>query len=116
MKVISLADTPKAEVNMEGACGAYKQLPIGSVDGSPNFSFRVFSLAPGGNTPYHTHPFEHVNFVISGTGALVDADGKETPLAAGDFAFVNPDEKHQYKNTSDSDEFVMICAVPKEYE
>jgi hypothetical protein len=34
----------------------------------------------------------------------------------GDFVLVLPDEKHQYKNRSSKTPFMMICAVPKEYE
>jgi len=30
--------------------------------------------------------------------SLVNESGEETPLKAGDLAFVNPDEKHQYCN------------------
>ncbi len=39
-----------------------------------------------------------------------------TTFEAGDFALMLPDEKHCYKNTSDSEDLVMICAVPKEFE
>ena len=69
MKIIPLKDVKKTEVDMEGASGVTKQLPIGSGDGSPLFSFRV-----------------------------------------------SPGEKHQYRNTSDTEDLVFICAVPKEYE
>ena len=41
--------------------------------------------------------------------------GEETPLKTGDFALVNPDEKHQYRNKGDVP-FKMICGVPKEFE
>ena len=101
---------------MEGATGAWKQLPLGSRDGTPVYSLRVFTLEPGGNTPYHTHPFEHMNYVIEGEGVLVDEAGNQLPLAEGDFAFVTPGEKHQYRNVSPDKPFKMICGVPKEYE
>ena len=58
----------------------------------------------------------HMNYIIEGEGALVNENGVETPLKAGDFALVDPDEKHQYRNKSESGPMVMICAVPKEYE
>ena len=41
-----------------------------------------------------------MNYIIEGEGALVNEKGVETPLKAGDFALVNPDEKHQYQVTS----------------
>ena len=54
-------------------------------------------------------------YVISGDGALVNEKGEEQPLKAGDFALVNPDEKHQYRNKGEVP-FKMICGVPKEFE
>jgi quercetin dioxygenase-like cupin family protein len=92
MKIISLAEVEKKEVHMDGAVGAWRQLPLGSGDGTPVYSYRVFTVEAGGHTPYHNHP-----------------------LKAGDFALVNPDEKHQYRNKGDQP-FKMICGVPKEFE
>jgi len=58
---------------------------------------------------------KHITYVIEGEGALVNEAGEETPLKAGDFALVNPDEKHQYRNKGGKP-FKMICGVPKEFE
>ena len=56
-----------------------------------------------------------MNYIIEGQGALVNEAGEEQPLKAGDFALVNPSEKHQYRNRGDQP-FKMICGVPKEFE
>ena len=103
------------KVEAEGARNVHKQMPVSSHDGAPNFSFRVFTLDPEGHTPYHTHPFEHVNYAIEGEAVMVDEKGVEHSFKAGDFAFVAPNEKHQFKNKS-SVPFRFICAVPKKYE
>ena len=116
MKVISLEKIEKAAVDMAGAKKVWKQVPISESDGSPVFCFRVFTVDPDGHTPYHTHPFEHLNYVIDGLGTLVKADGERLALKKGDFALVLPNEKHQYRNASDTEPLVMICAVPKDYE
>lgn len=116
MKVVSLNQVEKNSVNMEGARGAWKQVPLSRNDGAPVYSFRVFTVDPGGFTPYHRHPYEHMNYVIEGEGVLVNEAGEEKPVRAGDFALVLPDEKHRYRNTSDEKPFVMICGVPKEFE
>ena len=45
----------------------------------------------------------HMNYVIEGQGALVNEEGEETPLKAGDFALVNPEGLTQVipaRNTS----------------
>ena len=116
MKTIRLKDIKKEKMAMEGAEKVLKQVPISKEAGSPSFCFRVFTIEPNGHTPYHIHDFEHLNYVINGQGALVDAQGVENQIKAGEFALVLPNEKHQYKNISASEPFVMICAVPKEYE
>jgi quercetin dioxygenase-like cupin family protein len=115
MKVVSLKNVNKIKPEMEGAKDVFKQVPIGNSDDSPNFAFRVFTIEPGGHTPYHTHPFEHINFIIEGRGEIVDINGDTTNVGSGDFALIQPDEKHQYRNTADTP-LVLICAVPKEYE
>lgn len=117
MHVVDLNSVAKTVPDMPGAAHIYKQIPISREHGTPTFSFRVFTLEPGGHTPLHTHPFEHLNYIIEGTGVLVDqGHGREHNLKQGDFVLVLPGETHQYRNTSSSEMMVMICAVPKEYE
>ena len=116
MKTISLTQVPKEQVQMEGAKGAFKQLVISKADGSPTFSFRVFTVEPGGHTPFHKHAFEHLNYVISGKGCLAEENGVEHEIREGHFALVLPNEKHQYRNTSKDQPLLLICAVPREFE
>ena len=115
MKVVDLDHVPRIKVDMEGAKSTYKQIPISKSDGSSLFSFRVFTIEPGGHTPFHMHPFEHLNYVISGHGSIV-SENKESKIKKGDFAFMPSDEKHQYRNDADDEDLVIICAVEKEYE
>ena len=57
-----------------------------------------------------------MKYLILDQGALVNENGEEISLKAGDFTLVNPDEKHQYRNKGDQP-FKMICGVPpKEFE
>ena len=58
----------------------------------------------------------HMIFVIEGDGALVNEGGEKNELKTGDFALVDPDEMHQYRNLSPDKPFKMICGVPKEFE
>jgi quercetin dioxygenase-like cupin family protein len=116
VKITDLTKVGKAVMTMEGAKDVIKQIPISAADGTPLVSLRVFTIAPGGHTPYHTHPFEHLNYVIDGIGAAVTEGGKEKPIKKGDFVLVLPNEKHQYKNVGSEAPLVIICAAPKEYE
>ena len=115
MHISSLDKVEKIIPEMEGAKDLYKQIPISRENGTPTFSFRVFTIQPGGHTPLHNHPFEHLNYVIEGNG-MVMSEGGGRPIKKGDFVMVLPGETHQYRNTSVDEPLVVICAVPKEYE
>jgi quercetin dioxygenase-like cupin family protein len=115
MYVIGLDKVQKTIPEMEGAKGVHKQIPLSKEDGVPTFSFRVFTIEPGGHTPFHQHEFEHMNYIISGEGILVSED-REYVLKQGDFALVLAGERHQYKNSSVNKNLLIVCAVPKEYE
>jgi quercetin dioxygenase-like cupin family protein len=116
MVVKNIDTLSKIRVNMDGARNALRQNAIMKKDGASAFSFRVFTLEKNGHTPCHAHPFEHVNYVIKGSGCIVDKDGKETDLKQGDFTLISAMEKHQYVNKSETGQFVFICAVLSEYE
>ncbi len=114
MKITRLEKCEVFPVNMDGAVGASRQVPIGKADGAPNFSIRVFTLEKGGHTPHHTHASEHLNYILQGTGEVMDGD---TPRAVstGDYILVPPHQKHQYRNTGKGP-LVFMCMVPGAYE
>jgi quercetin dioxygenase-like cupin family protein len=115
MHVTRLDKIEKTISRSEGAKGVFKQIPLSRKDGVPAFSFRVFTIEPGGHTPFHRHEFEHINYVINGEGILI-AEDQEHELREGDFALILPGEKHQFKNSSENQNLLIICAVPREYE
>lgn len=115
MHITNLDKTARTVPQMAGAKGVIKQVPVSARDGSPGFSIRVFTIEPGGHTPLHSHPFEHLNYIISGEGMLMEGE-KGHPVRQGDFALVLPGEMHQYRNTATDRPLELMCAVPKEYE
>jgi quercetin dioxygenase-like cupin family protein len=115
MYITGLNRVAKTTPTLEGAKGVHKQIPLSREDGVPTFSFRVFTIEPGGHTPFHQHEFEHMNYVIEGEGILLGED-RDHELRQGDFALVLPGEKHQFRNSSQDQNLVIICAVPKECE
>jgi len=115
MHITRLDKVEKTIIGMEGARDVYKQIPLSRKDGAPTFSFRVFTIEPGGYTPFHQHEFEHMNYVINGEGVLV-AEDRDHELREGDFALILAGEKHQFKNSSENQNLLIICAVPREYE
>lgn len=114
MKITRLSECAKNPVNLDGAKGAMRQVPIGKADGAPNFSIRVFTVEPGGHTPHHSHESEHLNYVLEGEGIAMEGE-TERPISQGDFILVKPHEKHQYRNNGDTP-LVFMCMVPSQYE
>ncbi|MHC4951766.1 MAG: cupin domain-containing protein, partial [Planctomycetota bacterium] len=65
--------------------------------------------------PFHTHPFEHEAMLLDGDIAIVTEDG-DRPLKKGDVVIMPPDEKHQFKNRSNTEPASFMCLVPVEYQ
>jgi len=110
MKLKNFKDIPLEEVSVEGAKGAQIRWLISQKDNAPNFALRMFEVEKEGHTPFHQHEWEHEVYVLEGEGLFVTEWG-ERPFQAGDFIFVDPQEKHQFKNAGDG---IMrfLCIVP----
>ncbi len=110
MQVKHYEQTEEQQVDMEGTRGATVRWLIGEPDGAPNFAMRQFTLAPGGHTPRHHHPYEHEVFILEGEGVVLEGD-VERPLRAGDVVFVKPDEVHQFRNEA-AVPLKFLCLIP----
>jgi quercetin dioxygenase-like cupin family protein len=101
-------------VQMDGVKSVIKQVLIGPEQGWQDYTMRVFTIKKDGNTPFHSHPWLHVNYVISGEGILT-LSGREHHLTQGSIAYVPPDARHQFKNPGEKD-FTFICIIPAAYD
>ena len=110
-----IEDIEAVAVDMEGVKDATVRVVFGPADGAPNFAMRVFELGPGGHTPFHTHGFEHEAIILSGDIAVVTEEGEIRP-DVGDVLLVMPDEKHQFRNMSDTEPASFMCMVPVQYQ
>ena len=111
MRIGNVEQISGQPVAMEGASGVHMRVVIGPDQGAPNFVMRVFDVAPGGHSPYHTHDFEHEVFVLGGRGIHVE-EGREEPLAPGDVVYVSPGVIHQFRAAGDMG-LRFICVVPR---
>ncbi len=110
MHVAMWSDTIAKSVSEAGAEGVTIRVLMGDNVAAPNFAMRRFELAPGGRTPYHTHPWEHEVYVLSGRGK-VRRNGGESALEGGSCVFVAPGEEHGFVNVGDAP-FVFLCVIP----
>ncbi len=81
-------------------------------EGAPVYNMRMLEVKKGGNTPDHSHPYEHENFVIEGNGKVM-IDGEWFDLKPGDVVFVPPNVRHQYRNSGNTI-LRFLCSVPVE--
>ncbi len=89
MKVSNYLETkPKSEVP-----GAVLREVITGDDGAPNFCMRVIEVEPGSSTDFHSHPWEHEVYILSGQGVVKGEQG-ESQIARDSVVFVAPDERH----------------------
>lgn len=115
MQIKTISSVPASPVQMEGAKNVSVRVVFGPADEAPTFAMRVFELAAGGHTPFHTHPFEHEAVILTGDIAVVTEKGP-IPVKVGDCILVKPNEKHQFKNQSDTQPASFMCLVPIAYQ
>ncbi len=110
MKVTDYHKVPLEAVEMEEAKNVQVRWLISDKDNARNFAMRLFELGPKGNTPYHTHDWEHEVFVLEGEGEA-KIEGKVYPIKKDSVVFVEPDQEHSFKNTG-NDELKFLCLIP----
>ena len=110
MKIDKARNVPAGPVKEKEAVGVKMRVLMSEKDGAPNFIMRIFEIEPGGNTLYHTHPWEHEVYVLERRGS-VRQKGKDHPIEQGTFALVAPDEEHQFVNAGDGP-LKFICCIP----
>jgi quercetin dioxygenase-like cupin family protein len=115
MIIKNIDEVPLQDVNMEGAKDVKVRVMFGPSDNAPTFAMRVFEMAPSGHTPWHAHGFEHEAMLLDGDIAVVTEAG-DRPLQKGDVILMPPDEKHQFKNLSDTKAARFMCLVPIAYQ
>lgn len=103
-------EIPAIEFGPEAPGVSIRRLIDEEFDGAPFYNLRMLEIEPEGCTPHHSHPNEHENFVIEGSGEVMYA-GEWHPLVPGDVVFIPPGAPHQYRNTGDAT-FRFLCGVP----
>lgn len=71
---------------------------------------RHFEIASGGNTPKHSHAYEHEVFVLEGQGVVLEGN-REHPISAGAAVYVPPNQLHQFRNTG-TGTLKFLCLIP----
>ena len=110
MKILKYSEVKPTHFESGEAKGVAGRVVVGKKDGANNFCMRVFEISAGGNTPKHSHDWEHEMFIHSGEGEIY-GNGQWNPLKSGNAIFVPDHEEHQIRNRS-KELLIVICLVP----
>lgn len=67
---------------------------------------------PGGGVPGHAHETEETYLIMSGSGIMI-IDGEEVAIKANDVVYLKPMQKHELKNTGDTEMRTIFVYAPK---
>lgn len=102
----------KAELVKEGnARNAFRMVLLGAKEGSERIEMRLFKIAPGGQTPLHSHPWEHLIRVEKGEGVAYSAPEGKFKIAPNQAIYVPAGEEHQFLNPY-AENLELLCVVP----
>jgi quercetin dioxygenase-like cupin family protein/ribonuclease HI len=99
MHLINVHTAATRAASEDGASGAQVRelTPPGLYIG---LALDLWEIAPGGQSPSHRHPEEHMCYVLAGEGTLYGKpDAPALPLRAGAAIYIGPDELHRVVNT-----------------
>jgi len=112
MIVGNLNDIKGKEVDSDLAKFTIMKVLVSKEEGWEDYVMREVEVLEGGHTPKHSHPWQHINYVISGEGEIM-IDGKINKVQSGAYAYIPPMALHQFRNVGKT-VFKFICIVPKE--
>jgi len=112
-KAVHYTEVPSEEVK-DGASGVRVRWLISCKDGAENFAMRYFEVDPGGQTPRHSHDWEHESFILSGEG-IVFCEGKKQKVSPGYVIFIPPRAEHYFKIKADSNTAIPIFLLYELY-
>lgn len=117
VKIVKVNDVAEEELKKGSAKGTKVRYLIDQRHGANNFFLRIYSVEPGGQTPYDKHPYEHEVFVLKGKATLLtinDGIPEMIEVNEGDAIYIASNEVHQFINTSD-EVFTMLCLKGSEH-
>ncbi|MDI6691119.1 MAG: cupin domain-containing protein [Candidatus Bathyarchaeota archaeon] len=92
------------------AAGIRARWLIKREDGAPNFAMRLFEVAPNGNSPHHSHNWEHEVYILEGECQVVCGDERRN-VGAGHAVFIPPNVLHQFINSGKAT-LKFLCLAP----
>ncbi|MFQ6094631.1 MAG: cupin domain-containing protein [Candidatus Bathyarchaeia archaeon] len=109
-KAVHYTEVDAEEVEEGDSKGVSVRWLITKDDGADNFAMRLFEVEPGGQTPLHSHNWEHEVFILDGQALVVSGDS-ERKVNRGYVVFIPPNMEHCFKNAGNG-KLSFLCLVP----
>lgn len=109
-KVVHFSEVKAEDFEEADAAGVRVRWLIKREDGAPNFTMRLFEVAPNGRSPHHSHDWEHEVYVLEGTCQVV-CGGEGRKVGEGYAVFIPPNVPHQFINAGNTT-LKFLCLVP----
>lgn len=106
-----IEDIQSVEMKGQGIKGVTKRIAIGPKDGYEGY-FRVFTVQPGGFSPYHSHPWFHANYILEGSGAII-IEGIEHPVKKGSIALYRRREEAPFRQSRRRSPRLHLSRAPR---
>ncbi|HBG33480.1 MAG TPA: cupin [Acholeplasmataceae bacterium] len=107
-----ISDVKKIELSGPLVKHASMKALVSPEEGWKDYVMRVVELGIDGFSPKHSHPWQHINYILEGQGEL-EIDGVDTPISEGSYAYVPGNKLHQFRNIGKKT-LKFICIVPVE--
>ncbi|MEM3546815.1 MAG: cupin domain-containing protein [Candidatus Bathyarchaeia archaeon] len=111
LRIVHYLDVKKEPVMDQSSRGAWIRWLISWEHGAPNFAMRMFEVEPNGNTPMHSHNWEHEIFIVEGEGLIV-CSGRKHRIKEGYAILIPPNVEHSIVNDGDKT-LKLLCLIPK---
>jgi quercetin dioxygenase-like cupin family protein len=112
MYVKKRIEIEKKIINSETIKNVEKQVLIGGEQGWDSHIMRMFTLGKEGYSPKHSHPWDHMVYIVKGAGVIF-IDGIDYSVSGDSVAFIPGGKTHQFKQEG-KEKFVFMCIVPTE--
>lgn len=110
-RIVHFLVVKRLKVDVQGSREAWVRPLISWEHGAPNFAMRMFEVEPGGNTPLHSHNWEHEMFILEGD-ALIVCGEKEFKVGSGYAVFIPPGVEHTVVNIGPGT-LRLLCLIPR---
>jgi len=110
-RIVHYLDVKRESVTEQNSRGAWVRWLISWEHGAPNFAMRMFEVEPNGNTPLHSHNWEHEVFILEGEGFIV-CGGRKYRVKEGYAILIPPGVEHSIVNDG-CGILRFLCLIPR---